>query len=143
MTLHAPIGIFQRILKLAPKRGMRLVCLNRRDFPGSTPYSKDEIAMLREGNDAETFRQFRSARGHELGRFIASIVETEHLPPPRQRHNGVEGGVVLLGWSLGNSFTNAMLAHMRSMDATSVAVIQEYVHTYVVFGEDSSRKYGR
>lgn len=127
-------GIFQRILKLAPKRGIRLICLNRRDFPGSTPYRQDEIAMIKEGYDAERFTQFRIARGQEIGRFIRNIVEKERLPPPRRKPDGgVEGGVALLGWSLGNSFTMALLAHMRSMHPTTATAIQEYLHTYVVF----------
>jgi len=90
--------------------------------------------MIRDGNDAETFRQFRVARGQEIGRFICSIIVKEHLPPPRSKPDGgIEGGIALLGWSLGNSFAIAMLAHMRTMQPASTAAIQEYVHTYVAF----------
>jgi len=117
---------------------VRLVCLNRRDFPGSTRYSDDELAIIRDSNDPEVLKQFRAARGHEIGRFICSIVEKEQLPTVNHKPTGIEGGVALVGWSLGNSFGFAMLAHMRTLYPKMVAVLQEFVHTYVAFGVEAS-----
>jgi hypothetical protein len=112
--------------------------LNRRDFHGSTPYSDDELAIIQDGNNPKALKQFRADRGHEIGRFIYNIIEKEHLPHVKHKATEIEGGVVLMGWSLGNSFGFAMLAHMRSMHPEMAVVLQEYVHTYIAFGEEAS-----
>jgi len=126
-------GIFSRIVALAPQRGLRLICLNRRDFPGSTPYGVEEIAPIQNGADPESFKQFRAARGHEIGRFICGVIEQEHLPSVHHKPDGIVGGVALMGWSLGNSFGIATLAHMGTMRPELSALLQEYIHTYVAF----------
>ena len=46
-------GVFKRILPLATSHSMRVICLSRRKYEGSTPYSTDELNVIHHGSEAE------------------------------------------------------------------------------------------
>ncbi|KAJ7087147.1 hypothetical protein C8R44DRAFT_991416 [Mycena epipterygia] len=75
--------IFEKIMALAPSRNVRVVAINRRPFPGSTPFTPAELNITLTGGagDAERDAQIE-ARGHEIGMFIARFITKFNLPPP-------------------------------------------------------------
>jgi hypothetical protein len=48
-----PTGTFQKLSLLAELNRLRIVCVNRREYPGSSPYTAQELKVLNEGTDAE------------------------------------------------------------------------------------------
>jgi len=75
-------------------------------------------------------------RGREISQFIFELIRAERIPPICRNASGrrVSGGLVLLGWSLGNAFGFAALAHRESLPPEVRLALKEYLHTYVAFG---------
>ncbi|KAF8508156.1 hypothetical protein JB92DRAFT_3145111 [Gautieria morchelliformis] len=119
-------AVFQHVLPLATSKGMRMVCLNRRDYPGSTPYSPCELKALSEGVEDELL-----ARGEELALFLDGLIDTLSLPGPTA--DGNEGGLGLMGWSLGNVFTLSAMASMSSVQPQVQSRLQSYMRSLILF----------
>ncbi|KAI0739377.1 hypothetical protein C8Q80DRAFT_1357285 [Daedaleopsis nitida] len=80
-------GIFSKLLPLASKHNARLVLVNRRDYPGATPYTDDERAVLR---DAE---KDPAAAHAELTKYMEDL---------------------LGGWSFAAAWMTALLSNVQS-----------------------------
>ncbi|KAF9801423.1 hypothetical protein IEO21_10112 [Rhodonia placenta] len=93
--------VFQKVMALAANYGLRIVGINRRDYPGSTPFSHSELAVLSGGSDDER-ADFVRARGLEIATFVDRFIENQGVPPISE--DGKSGGIALLGWSLGSAF---------------------------------------
>ena len=111
MVLSSITAIFQKVLALAPSSDVRFVAITRRDYNGSTPYTAAEIQVISSGADSQK-AQFLQNRGQEIATFIATFMQRNSLPPLSP--DGRSGGIALLGWSLGNSFTLATVANVLS-----------------------------
>lgn len=92
--------VFQKVMALAANYGLRIVGINRRDYPGSTPFSPSELSVLSGGSDDERVG-FVRARGLEIATFVDRFIENQGVPPISE--DGKSGGIALLGWSLGNA----------------------------------------
>ncbi|KAM5543809.1 hypothetical protein V8D89_002426 [Ganoderma adspersum] len=110
--------IWDRVIALAPKAGVRFVAVNRRDYPGSTPFSADEIGVLNSGTDDQK-ADFLKARGVEFATFVDLFAEKNSLPPISA--DGSTGGFAVLGWSLGCSFALASVAAVDALPAPAQA----------------------
>ena len=71
--------IFRRLLPLAAQHNLRLVLINRRDYPHSSPYTEEDLDKVRV-NNIDTHTEFSKARGTEFAQFIKVFVERENLP---------------------------------------------------------------
>jgi hypothetical protein len=105
-----------------------MVCLNRRDYPGSTAYSPSELKALSEVDADELL-----ARGAELALFLDGLIDTLSLPGPTT--DGNEGGLGLMGWSLGNVFTLSTMASVSSLQSQIRTRLRSYMRRLIVFGE--------
>ncbi|KAL7284812.1 hypothetical protein ACG7TL_002122 [Trametes sanguinea] len=113
-------GVFKRLIPFAEQYNTRLLLVNRRDYPGSEPYTPEEkahlarIASAPEGNPKtkEEAKAVMRDRGRELYDFLVDYVQREDVPPA----NGNEGGIIVVGWSLGSVWINALLAIPRRYD---------------------------
>ncbi|TRM63942.1 hypothetical protein BD626DRAFT_583205 [Schizophyllum amplum] len=95
-------GICKRLVAAAPAQDVRLICINRRAYPGSTPFSEDEQRVFRSGADDE-----RLGLLHEEGKNLALLVDALIVDldlPPR---------VTILAWSMGNIYLLALLASIN------------------------------
>ncbi|KAJ8086067.1 hypothetical protein PM082_004886 [Marasmius tenuissimus] len=101
-TVHGMIftnKIFEKILEIAPSKGVRLVAVQRRPFPGSTPFTPEELQITLTGGSSDEERAaYAEARGHELANFIDRFIQQFQLPAITA--NG-QGGSVVWGWSIG------------------------------------------
>ncbi|KIJ37276.1 hypothetical protein M422DRAFT_33820 [Sphaerobolus stellatus SS14] len=95
-TYHSPI--FERLLPLAHKFNLRIVAVTRRDYVGSTPFSQEELDLLRK-EDADVKLSFIIERAQEMALFMDKFVAQNKLP--KAIADG-SGGVAIAGWSLGN-----------------------------------------
>ncbi|KAJ3821553.1 hypothetical protein F5880DRAFT_1624692 [Lentinula raphanica] len=82
---------FHKVHDYAHRLNLRTVLLHRRDYAGSTPYSRSEIQELENGS--VIFWERLSA---QLGEFVRMFVEKESVPK-----RGGSGGIAILGWSGG------------------------------------------
>ncbi|CCM05002.1 uncharacterized protein FIBRA_07201 [Fibroporia radiculosa] len=106
--------VFQNIIRLAPKYGIRIVAINRRDYPGSSPLSPEDNTIQSDGSDDQK-STFLRTRSIEFGTFISHFVNQHNLPPVSE--DGKTGGIALLGWSLGIAFVHAIISSLDSFPA--------------------------
>jgi hypothetical protein len=106
------IAIFKRVQDVAIKKGVRFVALNRRGYPGTVPYSEEELNILVNGTKEQKDAWHRD-RGHEVGMFVHKLIDKENLPPISADRK--TGGIVLVGWSAGGSLANATIAHVETL----------------------------
>jgi len=100
-------AVFQKALPEAKKKGIRLIALNRRQFPESTPYSEEELAFLKQPNfDRTKSLVFMQKRSFELIGFVHHAIEKLSLPALSS--DGV-GNITILAWSLGNIYSFSIM----------------------------------
>ncbi|KAI0040053.1 hypothetical protein FA95DRAFT_1577199 [Auriscalpium vulgare] len=104
--------IFSRLAAAAHARGLRFVAVTRRNYPGSSPFTPDELNIMAGGTPAQKTK-FMRARGHELARFVDAFMQRHGLPCLSA--DGRSGGVALMGWSLGCSVVVPTLAHVETL----------------------------
>ncbi|KAI0942664.1 hypothetical protein AcW1_003230 [Taiwanofungus camphoratus] len=121
--------VFQKVMSLAPKYGLRIVAINRRDHPGSTPFSPAELQVLASGTDEEK-GSFVRARGLELATFTDNFIKQNNLPPISE--DGKGGGIALLGWSLGSTVTLACVANIDSLPAEVQSRFKLYLRAHIL-----------
>ncbi|KAJ7982994.1 Alpha/Beta hydrolase protein [Mycena polygramma] len=118
-------GVFRRLLPLAASRSLRLICINRRGYPGSTPYSAEEVRIHASGSDEERAALLSEA-GANLALCVNEIIQQRDLPSA--------GGVALVGWSLGNMFAMAARASIVSLPEDARTRLQTCVKTAILWG---------
>ncbi|KAI0635826.1 hypothetical protein C8Q77DRAFT_1099815 [Trametes polyzona] len=135
-------GIFQKLIPIAGAHNARVVLVNRRDYPGAEPFTKEDRALLPtlsadEWKDAvlvaaakEKLLKFMEARARELYDFLIELVETGGVSRPNRE--GGTGGIVVAGWSLAGSWITALLANVASFPVHGV-LLSDYVRRVVFF----------
>ena len=118
-------GVFKRILPLAISHSLRVICLSRREYEGSTPYSADELKTIHEGSDAER-ADFLHNQGILMALFVDRLIQTLSLPK--------SGGVTVAGWSLGNIFTIAMRASIDDLPDITKQRLKAYTRGFIILG---------
>ncbi|CCM06257.1 uncharacterized protein FIBRA_08507 [Fibroporia radiculosa] len=121
-------AVYRRLIAKAPEHGLRVVAINRRDYPGSSPLSPlDQAALV--GTDDEK-SSFLSARALEIWSFIIRFIK-QYNPPPLS-NGGRSGGVGLMGWSLGNAFTLSTISTIHSLPVGSQHFIKDYLRVLII-----------
>ncbi|THH08247.1 hypothetical protein EW145_g2822 [Phellinidium pouzarii] len=127
-AFHA--AVFKRLIPIAPRYQIRLVLVNRRDYPNSSPYSDEDLELIK-GSSEVTHTEFAKARGAEFATFIKHFAERERIPPTSLDRKS--GGVVLMAWSSGNSYTIPLLAFADSISASIRESIQPFLRSLMIF----------
>ncbi|OBZ68451.1 hypothetical protein A0H81_11547 [Grifola frondosa] len=105
---------FHRLVPFAHKHDIRLVLLNRRGYPNTTPFTASELQCLDTG-DVQAQSNLLASRGSHIAEFL----------------------VCLLGWSLGNSPVVSFLAHVNELTAVEQAVLETNLRTVIVYDPPS------
>ncbi|KAF7348187.1 AB hydrolase-1 domain-containing protein [Mycena sanguinolenta] len=121
-------AVFQKLLPLAPARGLRIICINRREYPGSSPQTAEELRVLASGSDEER-ATFMGETGINLALAVDGIIQQCALPST--------GGVALCGWSLGNAFVIAAMASIVSLPSETRDRLQSFVKTIIIWDPPS------
>ncbi|KIJ27898.1 hypothetical protein M422DRAFT_71509 [Sphaerobolus stellatus SS14] len=132
-TFHSPV--FSRLLALAPTYNLRLVAITRRDYPGSTPFTDEELRVIQGGNKDEKLT-FLKDRALEIWKFVRRFAKERELPKWRQEDG--KGGIFLMGWSLGNMLGLAAMTFLKEMPQDLREDLNEWVKGYIIFGEQFS-----
>ena len=118
-------GVFKRILPLASSHSLRVICLSRREYEGSTPYSADELKTIHHGSDTER-ADFLHNEGILLALFVDGLIQSLSLPKA--------GGVTVAGWSLGTVFTIAMRTSINDLPDSTKQRLKAYTRGFIIFG---------
>jgi hypothetical protein len=113
----------------------RLILVNRRDYPGSTPLSDTELASLG-SPDMETRAKSLAQQGLDIGLFLAWLVREEKIPPVSIDADGnQQGGIAVVAWSLAHTPTAGFLAYADALPADVLRTLEPCLRAYCVFGE--------
>lgn len=115
-----------RLLPLAKLHGVRIICVSRRPYQGSTPYTPEEVEAVQNGSE-EQRAAFLHSQGVLLALFIDGVIQKYELPQ--------KGGVALVGWSMGNIFTLAALAAICDLPSDTKERLKNYLRGYICWGE--------
>ncbi len=110
-----------------------LVLLNRRDYPGSKPFPKEDIDLIQSA-DPKQHAQFFSDRGNRPRRvFVVEFAREGTFAEDRVR---ALQQVVLrsLAWSSGNTYSQPLLSLPEGISFSTKAKLDEYLRLYVIFG---------
>ncbi|KAI0350957.1 hypothetical protein OH77DRAFT_1412060 [Trametes cingulata] len=128
-------SIFSKLIPLAQAYNARIILLNRRDYPGSKPYTEAERALLpphatstEAGAAAESMKVFMKERARELYDFLLELVKSGNVP--KANREGKKGGIIVAGWSFGTSWMTALLANVASFPV-EVPSLTEYMRRVV------------
>ena len=99
------VGTFQHLNPFAQPNALRIICVNRREYPGSSSYNPTELKTFAEGTEAERTALLEQ-QGRDLAMFLDGILE---LSIPQA------GGIVLIGWSIGTIYLLALIACVKTL----------------------------
>lgn len=133
MTDRLTLDIFSRLIPFASQSNARIVLVNRRDYPGSTPYSDAEQQLLAscisETADAtKNIRYYMKDRARELYDFLCEFAITENT----LKISG-EGGMTVVGWSLGGNWITALLAYLEIFEGVGTT-LRSYLNKFILLG---------
>ncbi|KAF7331111.1 AB hydrolase-1 domain-containing protein [Mycena venus] len=125
-TFHS--GTFQRLNPLAQPNSLRIISVNRREYPGSSPYSAQELTAFVEGTDAER-ASLLEQQGRDLAMFLDGLISELSIPQT--------GGIALIGWSMGTLFVLALIASIETLPTATQERLSSFVHTVVMLQSPS------
>lgn len=132
-----------KLQPLAATYGVRIIALNRREYPGSVPYTAEERALFppvpdKPLTDADQIRSaqqmlgmFMRDRARELYQTVEGLVVERNLPPAGA--GSQTSGIVLVGWSMGATWMMALLTHIAEFPVGAVN-LRDYVRRIVLSG---------
>ncbi|KAH9475304.1 hypothetical protein JR316_0012415 [Psilocybe cubensis] len=119
-------GLFQKLSLLAPSQSLRVICIDRREYNGSTPFTLEELQIINQGSEEE-----RSALLTEQGLLLALLIDDliQTLSLPLQNYGAISG------WSLGNVFTVAMINAIDhpELPRESKGRLKAFLRTYIIW----------
>ncbi|KAF5319610.1 hypothetical protein D9619_008564 [Psilocybe cf. subviscida] len=117
-TYHT--GTFKPMLDQAHDFGFRIILPNRRLYPGSTPYTKEEVDALQADKSVDDRTQAFLKQGEYLLKFVNNVIAEHKLQ-----------SVLLVGWSLGTAFLNATVASITTVGEDLRANLRKTVKSIV------------
>ncbi|KAJ3755665.1 hypothetical protein EV360DRAFT_49359 [Lentinula raphanica] len=128
--LHGGIFNAYQFYKLhahAHPLNLRTVFLHRRDYAGSTPYSRTELDELEQGSV-----EFWERLSAQLAEFLGMFIQREKIP------NSVEGrgGLAIFGWSAGCATILSVLGAVQNplINEELYKDLQEYLAKCILYG---------
>ncbi|KAF4596297.1 hypothetical protein EYR40_008016 [Pleurotus pulmonarius] len=121
--------IFAKVSAICLTKGVRFVAINRRGYRGSTPFSEEEVSVLNQGTDAQKSAWLLD-RSREYASFIDIFIERYHLPAPSP--DGKSGGIGVLGWSAGTTFSAALIANISSYTPRIQQRLSSYLRVHLM-----------
>lgn len=123
--LKADLDLFKKLGPLAKASAVRVICVNRREYNGSTPHTPEELRVYKAGGDEER-TMLLSEEGRNLALCMDAVIQKCAIP--------AAGHVALVGWSLGNTFTMAVMASIASLPYDSKYRLKESIKSFILWG---------
>lgn len=128
-------AVYRPMIPFAAERNLRFVLFNLRDYPGSSPYSADDMEDMRGSTPEHQVRALQT-RGLEIAEFVRWFVETEDTPPIREATDtqALVGGVSVLAWSGGTCAPVAMFAHADKLSEATRRLFDVHLRSFILHG---------
>ncbi|KAI0695746.1 alpha/beta-hydrolase [Cerioporus squamosus] len=125
---------FKLMVPFAVEHKLRFIIPNLRDYPGSTPYTQQELDELSSPAREQQERALR-ARALELAVFLRWLIETESITPIQgtPEAGSDTGGISLLSWSAGNCQTMGLFAYADQLPKETRELLGAYLRSYVLY----------
>lgn len=125
MSTHLSLstGTFKPMLDQAHDFGFRIILPNRRLYPGSTPYTKEEVDALQADKSVDDRTRAFLKQGEYLLKFVNNVIAEHKLQ-----------SVLLVGWSLGTAFLNATVASITTVGEDLRSNLRKTVKSIVWWG---------
>jgi len=120
-------AVFERLLPLAHAHNLRIVSLNRRGYSPSSGFRDDELTTVGFGKKIDEAEPFFRAQGLEIATFLVNFATEQGIPLADPK--GPQGGIALIGWSLGGIHVLALLAHIDEFPEETKSTLHKYLHT--------------
>ena len=123
--------VYDKVMSLGTRSGLRFVAINRRGYPGSTPFSNLEMSILETGSH-EQRAAFIHAQGAEIMTFIYRYVQQHGIPSLSD--DGSSGGFAIMGWSAGVSTALAAIAVVDTLPKEVSSVFKANLRALIMHG---------
>lgn len=123
------------MVPFAEEHNLRIVRVNLRDYPGSSPYTPSEVdAFLSE--DRKVVESAVQQYGAEVAAFLAWFAEMHDIPLPRWNPDTrtKEGGMAVFVWSSTSSAIISMLAHASDLPKKTLNTLETYLRACIMQG---------
>ncbi|KAI0820433.1 alpha/beta-hydrolase [Trametes gibbosa] len=136
-------AIYRPLIPFAAERNLRLVLLNQRDYPGSTPYSTEDVEDLC-ASSYEAQARAMQTRGLEIAAFLRWFIQTYDTPPIKNEGETKfpVGGIAVVSWSGGNCAAVGMFAHADKLSKETQKLLNEHIRSFVMY-DPSATTIGR
>lgn len=131
--ITAVTGSFRFLFAHASRYQFRIVLINQREYPGSSPLNEQEMTNLWSQEPDKQAAAIRD-QGFELATFIARFIEGKSIPAPRIVGGKMVGGISLLAWSQGNGPLMSLLANIPRLDVDMSALLGQYMRVVFMYG---------
>jgi hypothetical protein len=122
------------MLPFARPNSLRIVLVNRRDYPHSTPLSCAELALIGPDASLEDRAAFFRARGVELANFLAWFACAQDIHPTEEVDGRTSGGMAIAAWSSANNVAMALFGNLDTLPKETLHAIRPYLRTYIHYG---------
>lgn len=126
-------GIFRRLVPFAQPNNLRLIRLNWREYPGSSPYSQEEVDTIHSGNQDKQ-AEFVKKIGRQLAAFLEYAVRNLDIPKLEVVDGRKRGGLAVLSWSMGNVWAMSFLGNAQTLSEETNILLGNYLRTFILFG---------
>ncbi|KAJ7893943.1 hypothetical protein B0H14DRAFT_3662057, partial [Mycena olivaceomarginata] len=99
-------GTFQKLSLLAESNRLRIVSVNRREYPGSSPYTAQELKVFNEGTDRDR-AVLLEQQGRDLALFVDGLIVVLPVTPA--------GGIMLVRLSIGTIFLLSLIGSIATL----------------------------
>ena len=132
------LAIFRPLIPFAKERNLRLILLNQRNYPGSTPYFDEDIQAMK-SLDGGRQRALVRELGHLQAEAIATLIKTLSIPPIKSTPSGsLEGGLSFVAWSAGNIILFQFMSSLDTLDGQIRRLIESHLKSIVLYGAHQS-----
>lgn len=108
--------------------------VNQRDYPGSSPYTVDDLEALTSGDPGRQANVFKGL-GHQFAALVENLAEKLQLPSVVEVDGKKVGGIALVTWSMSNGLAMAMLGNASSSSEQTKSSLKQYLRTLVMLGK--------
>lgn len=119
---------FDKVHELAAPRNLRTIAVQRREYPGSTPYTNQELDDMIHG---------RQALMDDTAVLMAQFIQylARDLKVPKITDGRLDSGIALLGWSVAAGTALAPLSDPDLLSQDLKKTLDDYLRQVIIFGK--------
>ncbi|EEB93610.1 hypothetical protein MPER_07705, partial [Moniliophthora perniciosa FA553] len=116
---------FEKLHDYAHELNLRVLIWNRRDYPGSTKYTDEELEELNQGK-----KIFIDRLGAQVADFLKQFIEKEKIPKATPDRKA--GGIAVMGWSMGTATAMSLFSDPSIISSELYNHLKEYVKDLIL-----------